>query len=153
MLTDGEPFEVNILPSAMMDIVRGRYFYDQFEFGLGLRFRDYIVGEIDKLQENAGVDPMRMNYHYRLANRFHQTIYYRMEGRIVTVWRRGSIRAVWTLACVILTGKVRERLRSKNIKNARGEPRALFIPRRIRRQVVIGRQRLMCIWKGRKTNE
>ena len=37
MLTDGEPFEVNILPSAMMDIVRGRYFYDQFEFGLGQR--------------------------------------------------------------------------------------------------------------------
>ena len=87
MLTDGEPFEVNILPSAMMDIVRGRYFYDQFEFGLGQRFRDYVVGEIDKLQENAGVDPVRMNYHYRLANRFHQTIYYRMEGRIVTVWR------------------------------------------------------------------
>ena len=39
------------------------------------------------------------------------------------------------------------------IKNARGAPHALFIPRRIRRQVVIGRQRLMCIWKGRKTNE
>ena len=37
MLSDGESFEVNILPSAMMDIVRGRYFYDQFEFGLGQR--------------------------------------------------------------------------------------------------------------------
>ena len=87
MLMDGESFEVNILPSAMMDIVRGRYFYDQFEFGLGQRFRDYVVGEIDKLQKNAGVDPMRMNYHYRLANRFHQTIYYRVEGRVVTIWR------------------------------------------------------------------
>ena len=40
-------FEVNILPSAVMDIVRGRYFYDQFELGLGQRFRDYVVGEID----------------------------------------------------------------------------------------------------------
>ena len=30
-----EPFEVNILPSAVMDIVRGRYFYDQFELGFG----------------------------------------------------------------------------------------------------------------------
>ena len=78
MLPGGESFEVAILPSAMMDIVRGRYFYDQFEFGLGLRFRDYIVDEIDKLQENAGVDPKRMNYHCRFANRFHQTIYYRM---------------------------------------------------------------------------
>lgn len=40
MLPGGESFEVAILPSAMMDIVRGRYFYDQFEFGLGQRFRD-----------------------------------------------------------------------------------------------------------------
>ena len=40
-----EPFEVNILPSAVMDIVRGRYFYDQ------------------------------------------QTIYYKVGGRAVTVWR------------------------------------------------------------------
>ena len=47
-----------LLPSVMMDIVRGRYFYDQFEFGLGLRFRDYIVDGIDKLQENAGVLPL-----------------------------------------------------------------------------------------------
>ena len=82
-----EPFEVNILPSAVMDIVRGRYFYDQFELGLGQRFRDYVVGEIDKLQENAGVDPMRLDYYCRFANRFHQTIYYRMDGRVVTVWR------------------------------------------------------------------
>ena len=87
MLPDGQTFEVNILPSAMMDIVRGRYFYDQFEFGLGQRFRDYVVGEIDKLQENAGVDPKRINHHYRFANRFHQTIYYRMEGHVVTVVR------------------------------------------------------------------
>ena len=40
-----ESFEVNILPSAAMDIVRGRYFYDQ------------------------------------------QTIYYKVGGRAVTVWR------------------------------------------------------------------
>ena len=61
-------FEVNILPSAVMDIVRGRYFYDQFELGLGQRFRDYVVGEIDKLQENAGVDPMRLAYYMELRS-------------------------------------------------------------------------------------
>ena len=33
MLPGGESFEVAILPSAMMDIVRGRYFYDQFGYG------------------------------------------------------------------------------------------------------------------------
>ena len=43
MLTDGESFEVNVLPSAMMDIVRGRYFYEQFEIrrfvGSGVRLQ------------------------------------------------------------------------------------------------------------------
>ena len=87
MAVGGESFEVNILPSAVMDIVHGRYFYDQVELGLGQRFRDYVVNEIDKLQENAGVDPLRLDYYCRHANRFHQTIYYRMDGRVVTVWR------------------------------------------------------------------
>ena len=80
MASADELFEVNILPSAVMDIVCGRYFYDQFELGLGQCFRDFVVGEIDKLQENAGVDPMRLDYYCRFANRFHQTIYYRMDG-------------------------------------------------------------------------
>ena len=33
----------------MMDIVRTQYFYDSFECGLGSVFRDYIVGEVDRL--------------------------------------------------------------------------------------------------------
>lgn len=87
MAPSDELFDVNILPSAVMDIVRGRYFYDQFELGLGRRFRDYVVGEIDKLESTAGVDSKRMGYYCRFANRFHQTIYYKMDGRVVTVWR------------------------------------------------------------------
>ena len=43
------PFSLDILPSAMMDIVRTQYFYDSLECGLGSVFRDYIVGEVDKL--------------------------------------------------------------------------------------------------------
>lgn len=70
MAPSDELFDVNILPSAVMDIVRGRYFYDQFELGLGRRFRDYVVGEIDKLESTAGVDSKRMGYHCRFANRF-----------------------------------------------------------------------------------
>ena len=87
MQAGDETFAVSILPSAVMDIVRGRYFYDQFETGLGQRFRDYVVGEIDDLRKNAGVDPKRLGYHCRFANRFHQTIYYKMDGCAVTVWR------------------------------------------------------------------
>ena len=81
------PFELEVLPSAMMDIVRTQYFYDSLERGLGLVFRDYIVGEIDKLMNNAGIDVLRMGYFFRPEKRFHQAIYYKMSGSKVTVWR------------------------------------------------------------------
>ena len=47
---------VSILPSAIVDIVRVRCFYDGLESGLGARFQDYIFGEIDKLEDHAGID-------------------------------------------------------------------------------------------------
>ena len=78
---------VDILPSAIVDIVRVRFFYDNIEAGLGTRFRDYIFGEIDKLEENAGIDEVHFGYYRALANRFHQSIYYKIDGEHVTVWR------------------------------------------------------------------
>lgn len=37
MLEDA-PFALDILPSAIMDILRRQYFYDSLEHGLGLAF-------------------------------------------------------------------------------------------------------------------
>ena len=79
--------KVSILPSAIVDIIRERYFYDSLEMGLGGRFMDYILGEIDKLEHYAGIDEMNFGYYRALANRFHQSIYYRVEGDAVVVWR------------------------------------------------------------------
>ena len=47
---------VSILPSAIVDIVRMRCFYDNIEYGLGDRFQDYIFGEIDNLVNYAGTN-------------------------------------------------------------------------------------------------
>jgi len=47
MLSDS-PFHVDILPSAIMDIVKMRMFYDGVEVGLGTAFRNHILSEIDK---------------------------------------------------------------------------------------------------------
>ena len=69
--------KIFILPSAIVDIVRIRCFYDGLEIGLGTRFQDYIFGEIDKLEDNAGIDEVHFGYYRALANRFHQSIYYR----------------------------------------------------------------------------
>ena len=79
--------KVDILPSAIVDIVRVRFFYDNIEAGLGMRFYDYIFGEIDKLEENAGIHEVNFGYYRALANRFHQSIYYKINGECVTVWR------------------------------------------------------------------
>lgn len=86
-MLEAAPFELMILPSAMMDIVQTQYFYDSLEWGLGLVFRDYIIGEVDKLIDDAGVDGERLGYFFRPEKRFHQAIYYKMSGSQVTVWR------------------------------------------------------------------
>ena len=86
MLGDA-PFKVEILPSAMMDIVKMRLFYDNVEQGLGEIFRNHIIDEIDKLENDAGVDEVRFGYFFRPENRFHQGIYYRQQGNEVVVWR------------------------------------------------------------------
>ena len=78
---------VSILPSAIVDIVRVRCFYDGLESGLGSRFQDYIFGEIDKLEDHAGIDEVHFGYYRALANRFHQCIYYKIVGEDITVWR------------------------------------------------------------------
>ena len=62
-------------------------FYENIERGLGEIFRDHIIGEIDKLEENAGIDEQRLGYYFRPENRFHQGIYYKMNGQNVVVWR------------------------------------------------------------------
>ncbi len=87
MSGSGERFSVEILPSAMTDVICGKFFYDSIEQGVGERFRNYIVEQIDSLGDNAGIDPVRLGYYCRIANRFHQNIYYKIDGNVVTVWR------------------------------------------------------------------
>ena len=76
---------VSILPSAIVDIVRMRCFYDNIEYGLGDRFQDYIFGEIDNLVNYAGTNEVHFGYYRALANRFHQNIYYKIEEDAVVV--------------------------------------------------------------------
>ncbi len=78
---------ISILPSAIVDIVRMRCFYDNIEYGLGVRFQDYIFGEIDNLVNYAGTSEVHFGYYRALANRFHQNIYYKIDGDTVVVWR------------------------------------------------------------------
>ena len=46
-----------------------------------------VAEAIDKLQDIAGIDEVHFGYYRALANRFHQSIYYKIEGDSVVVWR------------------------------------------------------------------
>lgn len=78
---------VAILPSAIADLIRGRFFHDRIESGLGLRFLENLMAEIDRLETTAGIHELHFGYHRALANRFHQNIYYKLDGGTATVWR------------------------------------------------------------------
>ncbi len=78
---------VAILPSAIADLIRGRYFHDRIENGLGIRFLENLMAEIDRLETTAGIHELHFGYHRALANRFHQNIYYKLDGGTATVWR------------------------------------------------------------------
>lgn len=69
-----------------MDIARTKFFYDSIEDGLGSRFKDYIIGEINQLPERL-CDQRYLDYLYRLAPRFHQCIYYKKDNDCIVVWR------------------------------------------------------------------
>jgi len=79
--------QVTILPSALMDIAKMQFFYENIEEGLGVRFCAYLIEEIDKLTDHAGIDEMHFGFYRALANRFHQSIYYKIDGDSVIVWR------------------------------------------------------------------
>ena len=79
--------KVAILPSAIADLIRGRYFHDRLESGLGRRFLESLTAEIDKLETTAGIHEIHFGFHRALANRFHQNIYYKLDGDTATVYR------------------------------------------------------------------
>ncbi|MBR4251476.1 MAG: hypothetical protein IKQ15_04145 [Kiritimatiellae bacterium] len=45
------------------------------------------MAEIDRLETTAGIHELHFGYHRALANRFHQNIYYKLDGGTATVWR------------------------------------------------------------------
>ena len=49
--------------------------------------KDAMRTKFDKLEENAGIAEQHFGYYRALANRFHQSIYYKIEGDRVIVWR------------------------------------------------------------------
>ncbi|MFZ5619129.1 MAG: type II toxin-antitoxin system RelE/ParE family toxin [Pseudomonadota bacterium] len=79
--------KIEILPSALEDIDRGRRFYARHGSGLGAYFLDSLFSDIDSLALYAGVHMQVFGFHRLLSKRFPYAVYYRVEQDACAVFR------------------------------------------------------------------
>ncbi|MFN2358658.1 MAG: type II toxin-antitoxin system RelE/ParE family toxin, partial [Desulfotignum sp.] len=80
--------KIEILSSAMSDLMEGRQFYEEQGKGLGEYFFDSLFSDIDSLTLYAGIHPVFYGYHRMLSKRFPYAVYYKLkENSSVAVWR------------------------------------------------------------------
>lgn len=96
--------KIRILKSAIDDIKNGWRFYEMQTEGIGDYFVDSLYSDIDSLLINAGTHQIYFDeYHRMLSKRFPFAIYYKVEGKTVTVyavldtrrnpaWTRGKLK-------------------------------------------------------------
>jgi hypothetical protein len=78
--------KIEILRSAMQDLLEGSAFYERQREGLGAYFMDALFSDIDALQLFGGVHARFFGrFHRTLSKRFPFAIYYTFEGTAVLV--------------------------------------------------------------------
>lgn len=78
---------IRILASARADLVDGYRFYEKQAEGVGRYFLDSLYSDVQSLTISAGIHPVHFgNYHRLLSKRFPFAVYYRVEGRTVSVY-------------------------------------------------------------------
>jgi hypothetical protein len=77
--------KLEILPSAWDDLADGFWFYEARSAGLGDKFREALIADIETLQRMAGIHRIIWGHHRALARRFPFAIYYSVANEIVTV--------------------------------------------------------------------
>lgn len=76
---------IEILPSAMEDLIDGYQFYERQAPNLGSYFLDSLSSDIDSLLVYAGIHAVVYGKHRTLSKRFPYAIYYSVEGETVRV--------------------------------------------------------------------
>ena len=78
---------INLLNSALDELVDGYWFYEKQRSGLGQYFLDNLYSDIGSLALNPGIHPIFYNkYNRLLSKRFPFAIYYRVENNMVNVY-------------------------------------------------------------------
>jgi plasmid stabilization system protein ParE len=85
--------KIEILSSAISDLIESRQFYEKQSRGLGEYFFDSLFSDIDSLTLYAGIHPIFYGSHRMLSKRFPYAVYYRLKGKsVATVWRILDLR-------------------------------------------------------------
>ena len=74
------PRITEILPAAWDDLMEGIGFYEEQSPGLGLRFMDEMLEQIQALRRFAGTHSRRLDHYFALADVWPWAIYYILEN-------------------------------------------------------------------------
>ena len=78
--------KLKILEPAEQDLIRGFYFYEGQQEGVGRYFLDCLYSDIDSLQLYAGSHRKQFDrFHWMLSKRFPFAVYYTIEGELVII--------------------------------------------------------------------
>jgi hypothetical protein len=77
---------IRILESAHEDLLRGYWFYEAQQIGLGDYFIESIYSDIESLNIHAGIHQVYFNKYYRLlTKKFPYAIYYRIDKSTILI--------------------------------------------------------------------
>jgi hypothetical protein len=71
---------VEILDCAHEDMANGYVFYERQSAGLGAYFADTLYSEMESLEYQAGIHPIRYGFYRQLTRKFPYSVYYRVEN-------------------------------------------------------------------------
>lgn len=78
--------KIRLLPEAEQDLERGAAFYESQSPGLGSKFVDSLISDIDALAEYRGIHERTMGCYRSLSCRFPYLIYYRIEDESIRIY-------------------------------------------------------------------
>lgn len=78
--------KVEITESASDDIAEGFDFYEGQQTGLGSYFESSVIVDLRSLATIAGIHETRFDFFRMVAHNFPFSIYYKVEGEVVSVF-------------------------------------------------------------------
>ena len=79
--------KVRLLSIAWRDLAGAQDFYERQSPGLGDYFLSSLFSDIDSLVLYHGIHRRFRGFHRLLSKRFPYAIYYKVNGRVIEVWR------------------------------------------------------------------